>query len=102
MKWNLFKLFQFNLDNLVSLSVYSFQWMAIAGAVLAPAAFFLAHKRSLTGLATSLNLVLSLVGVSTLGILVALSGEFVVRIYHMVDKRPKWILREILEPREGS
>ncbi|MDO8585552.1 MAG: glycosyltransferase family 2 protein [Armatimonadota bacterium] len=107
-KWNLFKLFQFNLDNLVSLSVYSFQWMAIAGAVLAliglllaPAFFFLAHKRSLIGLAASLNLALSLVGVSTLGILVALSGEFVVRIYHMVDKRPKWILREILEPRSG-
>jgi undecaprenyl-phosphate 4-deoxy-4-formamido-L-arabinose transferase len=103
-KWSLFKLFQFNLDNLVSLSVYSFQWMAVVavaiailGMILVVVLYTVSSDSRFRFPSGIVGVLCDLIATAVLGTVVALVGEFVVRVYHTVDRRPKWIVREVLE-----
>jgi len=102
--YNLYKLIRYNFDLVTGFSLFPLQLFTILGLALSAGSFllvmFLFIRRiiigpEVEGVFTLFAIVFFLIGIVLLGLGVV--GEYIGRIYQEVRKRPRFVIREILE-----
>jgi undecaprenyl-phosphate 4-deoxy-4-formamido-L-arabinose transferase len=106
-KYNLYKLLKLNLNLMMGFTAIPLRMVSVAGLVIAGLgllfSLFLIVRRLLggpeaEGLFTLFAILFFLVGIVIMGL--GIIGEYIGRIYKEVRKRPRFVIREVLEDQE--
>ncbi|MBF8280581.1 MAG: Glycosyltransferase [Candidatus Magasanikbacteria bacterium] len=105
-KYTVQKLIKLAYDGIISFSFFPLRVVTISGFIVSGSAFFsifvvlyfrLFTDKSIPGFASLAIIVLFLGGVQLLGI--GFVGEYITRIFDEVKQRPRYIVRELVNPR---
>lgn len=107
--YNLYKLIRYNFDLVTGFSVFPLQIFTMIGMLISFLSFlfvvFLIARRLIVGpevegVFTLFAIMFFLLGIVLLGL--GVTGEYIGRIYQEVRKRPRFVIREVLEENEKS
>src|SRR5262249_40045759 len=102
--YNLYKLIRYNFDLVTGFSVFPLQVFTMIGMLISFLSFlfvvFLIARRLIVGpevegVFTLFAIMFFLLGIVLLGL--GVTGEYIGRIYQEVRKRPRFVIREVLE-----
>lgn len=102
--YNLYKLIRYNFDLLTRFSVFPLQMFTMIGVLISMCSFafvvFLLMRRlfmgpEVEGVFTLFAIVFFLIGIVLFGL--GIVGEYIGRIYQEVRKRPRFVVRQVLE-----
>src|ERR1700761_2436208 len=104
-KYSLYSLIRLNFDLVTGFSVVPLQWLSFIGVILSAGSFFLFvalliyrivnPEGTVQGVFTLFALAFFFIGILLFGI--GLLGEYVGRIYQEVQRRPRFLIRSVLE-----